>query len=103
MAIITDIPKTSWGEVPDALMREINTGFAREKAYAKKRDERAAKEAQLHKGKHSNVEALGRCVATIHPKDYFRLIRKYGHEEVGSDEFIRYFQKKHPQLAPNKI
>ena len=83
-------------------MREIKTGFARERALAKKRDEIAAKEANLYKGKRS-AETLGRCVATIHPKDYFRLLKKYGHEEVGSDEFLKYFQKKHPHLAPNKL
>ena len=83
-------------------MREIKTGFARERALAKKRDELAAREAQLHKGKRS-AEALGRMVATFHKRDYFRLLKKYGHEEVGSDEFLKYFQKKHPHLAPNKL
>jgi hypothetical protein len=36
-------------------------------------------------------------------REFFRLIKKYGHAEVHSKDFLRYFQKKFPQLSPNKL
>jgi len=46
---------------------------------------------------------LGRCVATIPHREYFRLIKKYGQETVHSTEFLKYFQKNFSDLTPNKL
>lgn len=102
MHIVTSgIPRYSTGEVNDSFMREIKRGFEIEKYFSGKRDMIAAKEAKELQGK--QTKALGRCVMSMHPRDYFRIKHKYGHEEINSPEFIRYFQKKHPELSPNKL
>ena len=46
---------------------------------------------------------LGKCVANIPAREYFRLVAKYGKDTVLSPEFLRYFNKKHKDLSPNKI
>jgi hypothetical protein len=102
MNIITSgIPKYSNGEIHDAFMREIRNGFGMEKALEDKREMIARKEAAMTRGKRS--KALGKCVATIPARDYFRILKKYGHQEVHSNEFIKFFQKKHPELSPNRL
>jgi hypothetical protein len=35
--------------------------------------------------------------------EFFRLIQKYGHKEVHSREFLKYFQKTNPDLAVHKL
>ena len=61
---------------------------------------------QLSTGKRINytktVKGLGKCVAVIPEDEFFRLQRKYGHQEVHSREFLRYFNKKFPHLSPNR-
>ena len=101
MNIITKIPKHSDGEVDRAFMREIKNGFNLEKANEKQRTQIAAKEAAEHKGKTHPV--LGKCVATIPARDYFRLTKKYGQEAVHSKEFLHYYNNKFPEMSPNKI
>ena len=81
--IIPNLPRYSDGEVNRAFMREIQTGYQREVALEKKR-------------------TLGKCVATIPARDFFRLTKKYGHETVHSKEFIKYYNKKFPELSANK-
>jgi hypothetical protein len=46
---------------------------------------------------------LGKRVAVMPAEDYFRLVKKYGSDEVASKEFLQYFQKRFPSLTPNKI
>jgi hypothetical protein len=46
---------------------------------------------------------LGKPVATIPAREYFRLTQKYGQETVHSKEFLKYYNKKFPELTPNKI
>jgi hypothetical protein len=98
--IIPNIPKYSDGEVDRAFMREIKTGFQREIALEKQRTDTAAKEAKRHVGK--THPTLGKCVATIPARDFFRLTKKYGHDTVHSKEFIKYYNKKFPEMSPNK-
>jgi hypothetical protein len=45
---------------------------------------------------------LGKCVANIPAREYFRLVEKYGQDAVLSKEFLQYFNKKHKDLSPNK-
>ena len=101
MEIINKIPKYSDGEVDEAFMNEIKNGFALERRTEAARVDQARKEATQEKGKVHPV--LGRCVATIPHREYFRLIKKYGQETVHSKEFLKYFQKNFSDLTPNKL
>lgn len=100
--IITDLPRYSNGDIEAALIKEIKTGFQLEKETERFRVQAAAQEAATFKG-HKTVPGLGRMVANIPAREYFRLIKKYGRKEVHSDGFMRYFQKKFPELSPSKI
>jgi hypothetical protein len=101
MSIITNAPKYSDDEVNKAFMDEIKNGFQLEKRTEATRVNQARKEASQEKGKVHPV--LGRCVATIPHREYFRLIKKYGQETVHSKEFLAYFQKNFSDLTPNKL
>lgn len=89
-------------------MTELNTGMqdylkdylVDEQATESKRVDVARKEAQTNVGKTHPV--LGKCIATIPARDYFRLVQAYGTEEVHSKEFLKYFNKEYPDLSPNK-
>ena len=98
--IITKVPTYSDGEVDREFMKEIQNGFLLEKATEKDRVDIARKEASELKGK--THPTLGKCVATIPAREYFRLIEKYGTDVVLSKEFLQYFNKKHKDLSPNK-
>lgn len=99
--IITKLPRYSDGEIDRAFMQEIQNGFKLEREQEKGRIEAVARDTQMFKGKAHPV--LGRPVASMPARDFFRLTNKYGHKEVHSKEFIKYFQKKMPELAPNKL
>ena len=88
-------------EVNNALMQEIQASLHEEKHTEKDRYDQARKDANSNVGKEHPL--LGRCVATMPPREYFRLIKKYGHAEVHSKEFLKYFQNKFSDLSPNKI
>ena len=99
--IITNVPRSiTDGEVDDAFMKEILTGFEIERRTEEQRVARARLEAKEHIGKTHPV--FGKCVATIPAREYFRLTNIYGDEEVKSKEFLQYFNKKFKDLSPNK-
>lgn len=99
MEIITKLPRHSDGEIQREFMKEIRTGFKFEAAKAEGRDDIARDNANKHRGKTHPI--FGKCVATMNQRDFFRLVGKYGHEEVHSKEFLKYFNKKHKDLSPN--
>lgn len=104
-AVIVNLPRYSDGEIDRAFMREIQTGYKleREKKVEEQRLKLARKNAKRHVGKRHPV--LGECVMSLPARDFFRLKQNYSHEEVTSDEFIRWM-KKDPDLRdllPNKI
>ena len=101
MHIITTLPRYSNGDIDAALIKEIKTGFQLEKETQKFREAKAAAEAQGMKG-HKTVPGLGRCIATMPEREFFRLVNKYGWKEVHSKGFMKYFNKKFPHLSPNK-
>ena len=101
MDIITPATTYSDAEVDKACMDEIKNGFALERQTEASRVDQARKEATQEKGKVHPV--LGRCVATIPHREYFRLIKKYGQDTVHSKEFLKYFQKNFSDLTPNKL
>ena len=99
--IIPNLKRYSYGEIDRAFMKEIQNGFKLEKQTEEKRVAQAAKEAQHLKG--TTHPTLGKPVATIPAREFFRLTQKYGQETVHSKEFLKYYQRKFPQLSPNKI
>ena len=102
MDIITNLPKSfTTGEIDQAFMNEIKSGFKLEKETEHLRVTQARKEAQKEKGKTHPV--LGKCVATMPAREFFRLTNKYGHDQVHSKEFLKYYNKKFSDLSPNKI
>jgi|TARA_R110000744_G_scaffold102744_3_gene197373 hypothetical protein len=86
----------------DALIAEIQTGWQLEKEGEKARTTEAERDARAFKNMKS-IGSMGKMVAAIPARDYFRLTEKYGANEVKSKEFLRYFQKKFPNLSPNSI
>jgi|TARA_A100000171_G_scaffold48854_1_gene56921 hypothetical protein len=102
MDIITNIPKNfTDGEVDQAFLNEIKSGFQLEKETEHLRVAQAKKQAAEERGKTHPV--LGKCVATMPAREFFRLTKKYGHEEVHSKGFLQYYNKKFEDLSPNKI
>jgi len=98
--IITKLPRYSDGEINREFMKEILTGFEREKATEHERVAIARKEAKELAG--TTHPTLGKPVATMPAREFFRLTQKYGHKEVHSKEFLKYFNKKFSDLSPNK-
>ena len=99
--IVPNLKRYSDGEIDRAFMKEITNGFKLEKQTEQQRVAQAAKEAQALKG--TTHPTLGKPVATIPHREYFRLIKKYGQKTVHSKEFLKYYNKKFPELSPNKI
>jgi len=65
------------------------------------REQSARAEASLIKN-HKSIPGLGKCVAKIPAEDFFALVRKYGYDGVHNKEFLQYFNKKFPDLSPNR-
>ncbi len=101
MQIVNQDPKISDEEINDALFAEIQASLREEVSTERQRYDIARKDASSNVGKTHPI--LGKCVAAMPPREYFRLIKKYGHAEVHSKEFLKYFQKKFSDLSPNKI
>lgn len=99
--IIPSFKRYSDGEIDRAFMKEIKTGFQLERKTEKSRVTQAQKEASALKGK--THPTLGKPVATMPAREFFRLTKKYGHDQVHSKEFLKYYNKKFPELSPNKI
>lgn len=51
---------------------------------------------------HKSIPGLGKCVAVMPAREFFRLQAKYGAATVHSKEFIQYFNKVNPDMSPNK-
>ena len=101
MQIVNQKAGISDEEINNALMKEIQESFTKEVATEGKRYDLARRDARSNVGKEHPT--LGRCVAAMPPREYFRLIKKYGHAEVHYKEFLKYFQRKFSDLSPNKI
>ena len=88
-------------EIDRALIQEIQNSLHLEQATEQVRHQQAAKEAHQLKG--TIHPTLGRPVATMPAREFFRLVKKYGQETVHSKEFLKYYNKKFPELSPNKV
>ena len=99
--IIPNFKRYSDGEIDRAFMKEIKTGFKLERETEHKRVAQAQKETKELRGK--THPTLGKPVATMPAREFFRLTKKYGHDQVHSKEFLKYYNKKFPELSPNKV
>jgi hypothetical protein len=94
-------PEITREEIDNELRKEIIRSLDFEKATEAERVNVAKAQASLMKG-HKAIPGLGKCVGVMPAREYFRLVKKYGHETVHSREFMSYFNKKMPELSPNK-
>ncbi len=100
---LISVPTYSDGELDAAVERELRMGFQVETAQAEERNRTAAQEAAEFRKHNRTVKGLGKIAACIDPRDFFRAVNKYGHEEVHSPEFIRSIRKYNPELTINRV
>ena len=100
MQLIQALPSDQ--AVRDALIAEIKTGWQFMKERERLEELKAEKQAAEMRS-HKSVNGLGKCVAVIPADEWHLLNKRYGHAEVHSKEFLRYFNKKFPHLSPNRI
>ncbi len=94
-------PEFSRQEIGAELRKEIVRSLEIEKATEIERVNVAKAQASMMRD-HKSIPGLGKCVGVMPAREYFRLVKKYGHETVHSREFMSYFNKKMPELSPNK-
>ena len=85
----------------DALVKELCSGRQLMETKQKFREISAAQEADALRG--VKTGALGRAVAVVPTHEYFLIRNKYGEDAWHDREFIRDFQKFHPELSPNSL
>lgn len=96
MEIITRTKKPSQEDINSALWGEIEAGFGVEKDTESLRLDNLREVTAMHKEQPTHP-TLGKLVAMVPARDYFRLLQKYGNDETHSREFIRYMHKKVPE------
>lgn len=101
MQIITALPRYSDGEINRALMHEIQRGFHKETVMEGIKTKEAEAYSHYLKG-HKTVPGLGKAVACIPERQYYRMLAKYGHKTVHSREFLRDFNRLFPELSPHR-
>lgn len=103
MSLIT--PKWSEAARFDALVDEIKSGIQLQQRGEDAREEVAAFEAKKYRGaqQKNKLAQNMRHVAEMPAADYFNLVRKYGHDEVHSKNFLKYLQKHYPHLATSAV
>ena len=88
-------------EKTEAVINELRSGRQFMEAKQKFREIAAAQEADTLRNKTNS--ALGKAVAVIPSHEYFLIRNKYGEDAWHDREFVRDFQKFHPELSPNAI
>jgi hypothetical protein len=99
---LPELKRYSDGEIHEAFLQELKTGRELQKATEKKRAAKAAKDGVDQRGVKNPVMG-GKCVASMPMREFLQLVKKYGHAEVHSRKFIKYFNQRFPELTPNKI
>ena len=90
-------------EMVDAAMHKEVLATLKEDVVSGEREREILARAEANAIRQQKTHPIfGKCVAVIPARDYFRMIKKYGAEEVASDESIRYFNKRFPELSPNR-
>ena len=101
MHIIAKSQQFTDEEIDRELAKEIQASLTKEIGTEEARVVLARGQATAMKN-HKTIPGLGKCVAVIPPREYYRLVAKYGHAEVHSKEFLRDFNKRFAELSPNK-
>jgi len=100
---IINTPKTySKEEIDNELINIVKESLAEEKATEFERTNVARAQASVMKN-HKSIPGLGKCIGVMPGREYFRLVKKYGYETVHSKDFMRFFNKKMPELSPNRV
>lgn len=81
----------------------VKMAYSTERATEHLRIQEAAEEAEEARNMPHTHPTLGKLVAVMPERDYFRLVHKYGLHEVQSREFLHDFQKRAPQMAVAKV
>jgi len=95
-------PRWSDTQVNRALERELRTGIKLKEAMEHQREIEAAHEAKLDRDARG-IKDFGKKVFTMPDWEFFNLVRKYGHDEVHSKEFVRDAQKRFTHLAGARL
>ena len=100
---IINTPKTySKEEIDNELINIVKESLAEEKATEFERTNVARAQASVMKN-HKSIPGLGKCIGVMPGREYFRLVKKYGYETVHSKDFMRFFNKKMPELSPHRV
>jgi len=100
MQIIAKSDRYTDEQIDAALAEHIKDSFAKEMSEEEAREVAARAHAKsIGKG---TVPGLGKCVAVMPAREFFRLQAKYGAAVVHSKEFLQFFNRKHADLSPNK-
>ena len=102
MNIINTLKTYSKEEIDNELISIVKDSLEEEKATEFQRTNVARAQASMMKN-HKSVPGLGKCIGVMPGREYFRLVKKYGYETVHSKEFMRFFNRKMPELSPNKV
>ena len=102
MHIIAKSQQFTDEEIDRELAKEIQASLNKEIGTEEARVVMARGQASAMKN-HKTIPGLGKCVAVIPPREYYRLVAKYGHAEVHSKEFLKHFQRTFSDRSPNKV
>lgn len=91
----SDINAALWDEIKAGYSEEAGTEYLRLDALRE-----VTADAKEH---NKSIPGLGKKVAELPARDFFRLVHKYGHQEVMSKPFIRYMQKAVPETKVASI
>ena len=100
MQIIAKSDQFTDEQIDAALVKHIQDSFTKEMCEEEARETMARAHARSI-GK-ATVPGLGKCVAVMPAREFFRLQAKYGAATVHSKEFLQFFNRKHGDLSPNK-
>lgn len=88
-------------ERTEAVINELRSGRQLMETKQKFREIAAAQEADTLRG--VTAGALGKPVVVMPAHEYFLIRAKYGEEAMHNREFLRDFQKFHPEMSPNSL
>jgi hypothetical protein len=101
MQIIQRSEQFTDAEIDSAINEEIRKSLKDELDTQQEREVLMRAHAASMKN-HKTMPGLGKCVAVMPAREFFRLQAKYGAATLHSKEFIQYFNQKFPDLSPNK-
>ena len=101
MQIIQRSEQFTDAEIDSAINEEIRKSLKDELDTQQEREVLMRAHAASMKNR-KTMPGLGKGVAVMPAREFFRLQAKYGAATLHSKEFIQYFNQKFPDLSPNK-